>query len=231
VAKSLCATGDIDFLAGLAVLGLRIGIHKMVRYAPEHKIVARAEIVRLASERLRADGIAAVGVRQLMADAGLTHGGFYAHFESRSELVHDAVIEASRSTLQYLREAASAALVPDRLGAIITAYLSRRHLDNMALGCAVAAFGSELVRENARTRAGFLSQNEAIIALITENLPSGGDNVQRQLRATGIFAGLMGTLQLARIAKDQVVVEQILEAGKNTAFLLAGFPIHDDCAT
>jgi TetR/AcrR family transcriptional repressor of nem operon len=199
----------------------------MVRYPAKHKPTTRAGIVSLAAERLRADGIAAVGVRQLMADAGLTHGAFYAHFRSRSELVGEAVAEASRSTLKYLEEAAAAAPADGRLAAIVATYLDRRHLDQTAKGCAAAALGSELAREDRATRAGFWEQNDRIIALLGENLPGEGNEPERMMRAIAIFAGLMGTLQLARIAKDNADVDDILAGGKRSALLLAQMPMGD----
>lgn len=200
----------------------------MVRYSPDHKSAARADIVGLASERLRSDGIAAVGVRQLMADAGLTHGGFYAHFGSRSELIREAVVAASRSTLKYLEEAADSASPEDRFAAIISAYLSHRHLIQLGKGCAAAALGAELAREEGHTRASFIEQNSAIIALLARELPTKRTQSLLIEQATGIFAVLMGTLQLARIATDQANIEQILAAGRRAALQLAGLPTHVD---
>lgn len=214
-----------------AIARPEFGEQVMVRYSPDHKSAARAEIVSLASERLRSDGIAAVGVRQLMADAGLTHGGFYAHFGSRSELVREAVVAASRSTLKYLEEAAFSAPPEDRFAAIISAYLSHRHLIQLGKGCAAAALGAELAREESNTRASFIEQNNAIIALLAKHLPATMNEALLFERATGIFAVLMGTLQLARIARDQANLEQILTAGREAALQLSRLPIGGDLSS
>lgn len=193
----------------------------MARYGKDYKAASRATIVHQAAERFRRDGIAAVGVRQLMADAGLTHGAFYSHFPTREELVASAVEEAALSTLKYLEEAVATASDGETLKAIVLTYLNTRHLEHVDRGCAAAALAPEIARADFSARERFMAQNNAIIMLIANNLPAGGTIEERRTLATGIFAGLMGTLQLARIAGSKAAAEKILLAGKQSALLLA----------
>jgi len=193
----------------------------MARYSKDYKAASRAMIVHQAAERFRRDGIAAVGVRQLMAAAGLTHGGFYSHFPTREELVAEAVEQAALSTLKYLEEAVANASKGDALKAIVLTYLNTRHLEHVDRGCAAAALAPEIARADVSARMRFMAQNDAIIGLIADSLPAGGDNEQRQKIATGVFAVLMGTLQLARITDSDSAAQQILMAGQQSALIVA----------
>lgn len=193
----------------------------MARYDEAHKAEAQRLIVRHAAERFRRDGIAAVGVRQLMADVGMTHGGFYTHFASRDDLVAAAIERAAQSTLGYLEEAVTAAAPSGALDAFIATYLGERHLTEMARGCAASALAPEVARQDEAARSRFKQQNDRIIALLERTLPEGGDKDARSARATAIFACLMGTLQLARIASAPQDIEQILAGGRAAATSLA----------
>ena len=86
-----------------------------MRYGTDRKEDSRRQILELASERLRRDGIAGVGLRTIMTDAGLTHGGFYAHFKSRTELVAEALRFALDQTRERLERVAARAEPDERL--------------------------------------------------------------------------------------------------------------------
>ncbi|MFC0283091.1 TetR/AcrR family transcriptional regulator [Camelimonas abortus] len=196
----------------------------MARYGKGHKQEARERIIRQAAERFRRDGIAAVGVRALMADAGLTHGGFYAHFASRSELVADAVAHAAASTLDRLRQAVSEAPPGAALEALAASYLSPRHRAAMAHGCAAAALAPEIARESDAARRRFLETNDAIVALVERCLPPGGTAQARQARAAAVFCLMMGALQMARIAAAPDDVARFLDAARHGAVALGRQP-------
>src|SRR6266566_2843853 len=115
----------------------------MARYGKEQKQATRRRIIEAAGRRLKRDGIDGSGIATLMADAGLTNGAFYAHFESKEDLVANAVAEQLREQ----RESFSAQ-PPDRAGLeqIVRAYLSVQHRDNPQGGCASAALLDEIGR-------------------------------------------------------------------------------------
>ena len=109
------------------------------------KAASHERIVKAASRRIRRDGIDNVGVAELMKQAGLTHGGFYRHFESRDDLVAEAIAEALAQGSQRVQ--ASAKLGgPSALAAIVDGYLSRLHRDKPETGCAVAALPTDVAR-------------------------------------------------------------------------------------
>ncbi len=181
-----------------------------MRYEKGHKDVTRTRIVEVASKRFRKDGVEAVGVARLMADAGLTHGGFDAHFASKEDLVKEAVRDALDHTRAGLERVARAD--GGGIEALVRSYLASQHRDRPDRGCAAAALVAEIARHSHPTRAAFTEKIEALVDLIAEQLPA-GDQRERRKAATGIFAVMMGTLQLARAAPDKSLSDQILESG------------------
>lgn len=196
----------------------------MPRFTPEHKEAKREEILKRASERFRADGIAAVGVRQLMSDAGMTHGGFYTHFSSRSDLISQAVAYAAEQAIEHFRKLVEHAEGGRKLEALIDAYLRPLHGDQMAAGCAAAALAPEIAREEKETRERFALVTGKFVALIASLLPKGGTVKARQERAYAIFGGLMGTLQLSRIATETDDRADLMRSGRSAALAVASQP-------
>ena len=120
-----------------------------MRYSKEHKQETHARIVKKASVRLREKGAHGIGVADLMKEAGLTHGGFYAHFDSREALVIEAfsyaMDRANRALAQGDRGDAAGR---SGLTTIIERYLTPIHRDDPGHGCAVPALGAEIARES-----------------------------------------------------------------------------------
>jgi len=191
-----------------------------MRYSPEHKAETHSRIVRKASVRLREKGAHGVGVADLMKEAGLTHGGFYAHFASREALVIEAFGDAmDRSTERWRKTLAE--LAPEkRIPAIVDSYLTAQHRDDIGHGCAVPALGAEIARESPRTRKAFAAKLEAMVGLFAENIPDVSPKVARK-RASAMLATLMGTLVMARIAGSGEFSEDILDAGRLAALACA----------
>ena len=129
------------------------------------------EIVGVAASRFREDGVDRVGVADLMHDAGLTHGGFYRHFESRDELVAEAVERALHDGGQAM--AAVAESPHDPLAAVIDAYLSITHRDNLGTSCAVTTLAGDVARSNPRARAAYTDQVGVYIDMLVRLLPPG----------------------------------------------------------
>ena len=119
----------------------------------DHKGTTRGRILETASSALRAKGVAGVGVAQVMQEAGLTHGGFYAHFGSKDELVADAFLHACDQSAGKLEAAAGAAAEGEKLNAVASAYLTSNHARHPERGCPIAALGGELVRNEGPARA------------------------------------------------------------------------------
>src|SRR5271156_670110 len=117
-----------------------------MRYRPEHKAEIHQKIVKDASRRVRAEGITGAAVSAVMRDAGLTHGGFYKHFESKDDLLMESLGEAFQEIADRLAHAAEQSQPGTAWKAIVKAYLSPEHCDHAECGCPVAALAPELAR-------------------------------------------------------------------------------------
>ena len=184
-----------------------------MRYSKEHKNATHDRIVRKASMRLREQGIHGVGVAELMKDAGLTHGGFYSHFESREALMVEAVTYAMDRSMASWRELADDLPPSQRLAAIADAYLSKQHRDDPGRGCAVLAVGAEIARETAKTRRAFAAKVTAMIELLAEQM-EGVPAKQARQQASAMLASMVGTLLLARVTGAGELSDEILAAGR-----------------
>lgn len=183
-----------------------------MRYSKQHKEVTRQRIVEIACKRFRKEGLDAVGVASLMADAGLTHGGFYNHFSSKEDLIEEALMsaaEGSRAESQHDFETGGVAQ-------FIRSYLRTAHRDHPETGCSIAALAGELPRHPKATRMVFTEDVNRMILLIESGLPKPDPDVARAICAT-----LVGTLQLARAVSDKKLSDQLLKAGEKAAIALS----------
>ena len=185
-----------------------------MRYGSEHKQETRRKILDIAGKRFRKEGVEAVGVASLMADCGLTHGGFYAHFKSKDELVAAALDQGMRDSSD--RIFAHADQSEDRIGAYIRAYLSPALRDATETGCAFAALAPELARDDGQARATVAGRIEPYLDRIGRLLPA-TDPPSARRQATALFSLLMGSLQLARLTEDRTLSDSILESGVKAA--------------
>lgn len=192
-----------------------------MRYSKEHKQETHDRIVRRASVKLREKGAHGIGVADLMKDAGLTHGGFYAHFASREALVIEAFSYAmDRSTERWRKLAED--LPPElRLAVLVDGYLSAGHRDDPGRGCAVPALGAEIARESPKTRKAFAAKLDQMIDMIATEYVGSSPKAARK-RAIATLATLMGTVVLARIAGSGELSDDILAAGRAAALADAG---------
>lgn len=182
-----------------------------MRYEKGHKDASRQRIIAVATERFRTDGIAASGLAAIMSDAGLTNGAFYPHFKSKAELVRaslDAAIEAQCEQISALLAEGG----PER---VIDVYLSPEHRDAPGLGCASAALLPEISREPIDTRRAYTQRQLDLVDAMAGALPPG--TLDPTGVALGIFATLIGTLEMARAVSDPDLSDRILAAGANAA--------------
>lgn len=173
----------------------------------------RARVVEAAARLFRERGFDGVGVDALMQEAGLTHGGFYRSFESKDALAAEACAEAMRASSERW-----AALIegagPDALALVARQYLSPEHRDRPGGGCTVAALASEAGRRPGPLRAAFGQGLRATLERLSRIMPGRAEAARRE-RAIAAYAGLVGTLVLARAAaEDPGLSDEILAAGR-----------------
>lgn len=189
-----------------------------MRYRKEHKAETRKRVVDAAARRLRKDGIAATGVVDLMADAGLTHGGFYAHFSSKDSLVREALLSSCAQDRNYLQRKIEDARAHKRdpLEHIVRQYLTTAHRDRPDRGCGVAALGTEIARHPRKTREAFTEALEQLFDVIAAALPNPSRPDARTI-ACGVFSTMIGALQLSRLIADPKLSQAALDAGIQAA--------------
>jgi len=178
--------------------------HSKVQKSRTHK-----RIVAIASKRFRERGLTGFGIAELMKEAGLTVGGFYKHFDSRDELVAEAVSSAF-GIWQRQKEAAESGGHPLSFAKLIDDYLSDVHRKNPGTGCAFSALATEIARSDKRTRALASEQVRSDLELIAGLLP-GEDKPAARSRAILTFSALVGALALARAVLDEALAHEILK--------------------
>ena len=184
-----------------------------MRYSREHKLETHARIVRKASVRLREKGAHGVGVADLMKEAGLTHGGFYAHFDSRDDLVIEAFTHAMDRSTERWRKLAEQTPREKRFATIVNSYLTSLHRDDPGRGCAIPTLGAEIARESARTRRVFAGRLDQMIDILADQVPNLPRKAARK-RAAAAMATMIGTLVMARVAGSGDFSGEILGAGR-----------------
>jgi AcrR family transcriptional regulator len=191
--------------------------------AGSKKEETRERILRAAARAIRRHGYEGVGVADVMKEAGLTHGGFYAHFESRDALLAAAADQAGAESIEHLTRAIAAAKPGQELMALVGTYLSDRHVSapEQGLGCAIAAAGSEVPRQQAEVRRAASRRIKDLIGLVERQFPGWGRSTAHD-KAMGIAATLVGTLVLARAVDDAQLSNRIRKAARELIRAAAG---------
>jgi TetR/AcrR family transcriptional regulator, transcriptional repressor for nem operon len=166
----------------------------------------RACIVETAADHLRRTGIAGASLADIMAAAGLTHGGFYRHFRSKEHLVAEALTAASEKTLTTLRKNVAAGGV----NAAVHGYLSPEHRDSATPICPFAAFGSELRHAGDETKAAAANALEALFTTLAE----GSTTAEARSNAIVTLATMVGAMTLARAVPNQAIADEILDSAR-----------------
>jgi TetR/AcrR family transcriptional repressor of nem operon len=181
--------------------------------APNRKALTHERILDTASRAIRRAGFQGVGVADIMKEAGLTHGGFYAHFASRDALLAEALVHAGQHSAERIAKgnAAREAKGASPFRAMVEGYLSDRHLSGTENGCAVAALASEMPRQSPEVRAAAAQRVRSLMAMVERSLPEGA----APGTAAAIASQMVGALQLARALGDNAEGKALLADNRN----------------
>lgn len=169
--------------------------------AVSRKEATHERIVEVAARAIRRSGYGGTGVSDIMKEAGLTHGGFYAHFDSRDALLAEAGDRAGAESVALAARVAAAAPPGQALQAMMHAYLSQQHIDAIETGCPVSALGSEMPRQAPEVRRAATIHIKEMIDLFARQLPDWGQP-QAHEQAMALVCALIGTAMVARAVDD-----------------------------
>jgi TetR/AcrR family transcriptional repressor of nem operon len=179
------------------------------RNTSNRKEVTHTRIVETAARAIRRSGYDGTGVADIMKEAGLTHGGFYAHFASRDAMLAEAADRAGQDTIAIAKRIFAEVPEDQALQALINAYLSNEHVANIETGCSLAALGSEMPRQASEVKMASTCRVKEMIALIESRL---SDKPNAHAEALVMFSTMVGTLLLARAVEDPELSEDFRQA-------------------
>ena len=184
-----------------------------MRYDEAHKQKTRQKVLQAAAQAIRAEGPDRVGVAGIMARAGLTHGGFYAHFESKDDLVAEAIEQMFVEGRQRF-----AAIVKDKpparaLGDYLDFYLSKAHRDAPDAGCAMPALCTDLPRLSDRAKATFGNGYAGLIVWMSRQLEELGRD-DAEPTASSVVSEMVGAVALARCIPERERSDALLERSR-----------------
>ena len=183
----------------------------MKRAASRSKETTHERIVEVAARAIRRSGYNGTGVADIMKEAGLTHGGFYAHFPSREAMLAEAADRAGVETVTASTRIAAAAPPDKALQSLLRAYLSKAHVKGVEKGCPIAALGSEMPRQSPDVRRAATRSIKEMINVVARQSPDWGQSGSHE-RALVTVATMVGTLLLARAVDDPKLSDALLEA-------------------
>jgi TetR/AcrR family transcriptional repressor of nem operon len=174
------------------------------------KAQTRARLVEVAAARFKELGVDGISLSDLMKELQLTHGGFYKHFESRDELVKEALGATLADGGRAMRERLLGGGDAPDLAGFVDFYLGRKHRDSRAAGCAVAALAGDAARSGEAVQARFREQIERNLELLTEVLRVDSNPDDARARAVLLLSELYGALTMARAVGDSALSGEIL---------------------
>jgi len=183
----------------------------MRRTTPSRKEITHQRIVKAAARAIRRSGYDGTGVADIMKDAGMTHGGFYAHFASRDAMLVEAVDRAGAEGIAALARIAADAPPQQALQALLRAYLSKAHVENAETGCPIVALGSEMPRQASEVRRAATCRIKELIDLVARQSPDWGQPGAHE-QALVTVATMVGALLLARAVDDPRLSDALREA-------------------
>jgi TetR/AcrR family transcriptional repressor of nem operon len=181
------------------------------RPTAKKKETTHERIVEVAARAIRRCGYAGVTVADVMKEAGLTHGGFYAHFPSREAMLAEAADRAGAESVALAANVASHAAPDGAMQAMLDAYLSEVHVDSIEFGCPIAALGSELPRQAPEVRRAATNRIKEMVDLIARQSPDWGEEKAHE-NALATLALLVGTVVVARAVDDPKLRDDLIES-------------------
>jgi TetR/AcrR family transcriptional repressor of nem operon len=181
-----------------------------MRYKQDHKAETHARIVAVANRRFRERGFTETSISKVMGEAGLTYGGFYAHFASKNALIEESIEKAFRDSIAMLFAKLDGLDAGTQWEKVVRRYLHERHRDSLAEGCLMPALSGEVARMDTDHRRRYEKGLKEFLAVLERYVPAHDDLPQDQ-RATALLALLIGGILLSRAVADKAFSDRILD--------------------
>ncbi|UUZ68008.1 TetR/AcrR family transcriptional regulator [Polaromonas sp. P2-4] len=175
------------------------------------KEASHERIVSAAARAIRRGGYDGTGVADIMKEAGLTHGAFYAHFTSREAMLAEAASRACAESAAVVAGVVASVPPGQALASMLRTYLSREHLEQIEMGCPLAALGSETPRQAPEVRRVTTRHIKEMIDLVARQSPDWGQPGAHE-RALVTVATMVGTLLLARAVDEPALSDSLCAA-------------------
>jgi TetR/AcrR family transcriptional regulator, transcriptional repressor for nem operon len=191
-------------------------------YTPEHKQETRERIVKSARRLFNRKGFAEVTIDEIMADAGLTRGGFYKHFDTKEELYADAILQflCMDAPEPWQRKHVDASACGQTLARmIVNAYLSREHFEDRDGSCPMVALPSDAARGGDAVKAAFRQVLDRFVRIFAANLPE----PEARQRALALVAMCVGGMVIARAVDEQALADEFRTAARQYVFATTGW--------
>ena len=190
---------------------MRNANHPKVNARSAAKEASHERIVSVAARAIRRSGYGGTGVADIMKEAGLTHGAFYAHFASREAMLAEAASRACADASALTASVVAGAPADRALESMLRGYLSREHVEQVEMGCPLAALGSETPRQAPEVRRATTRHIKETIDLVARQSPDWGKPGAHE-KALVTVATMVGTLLLARAVDEPALADALCEA-------------------
>lgn len=185
----------------------------MKRSTTRSKEATHERIVAAGARAICRNGYDGIGIAEIMQQAGLTHGGFYAHFSSREAMLAELADRAGAEAIAAFLSISAAAPADQALQALQRAYLSQEHVKNPGGGCPIAALGTEMPRQAPVVRQAITRRIKEMIDVVSRQSADWGQPGAHE-RALATTATLIGAVVLARAVDEEALAELVLKAAR-----------------
>lgn len=195
-------------------LNRKLKVFSRMKQKSLQKIESKERILNVASRLFKKNGYAATGIDQIMADAGLTAGAFYAHFKSKTDLLERSIEHSFNYSREMLTKNTEHLLGEEKINAMMERYTSKTHRDLPEKGCLLPALAAELHRGSSRSSQLIEVYLNKWAQMISLYLPSELTTDEKKKKALGLISQAVGAVLLSRMVEDHKFSDEILKAGQ-----------------
>lgn len=178
------------------------------------KLESKERILNVASRLFKKRGYSATGIDQIMAEAGLTAGGFYAHFKSKTDLLEQAIEHSLKNSRQLLTRDTEHLSGEEKIETIMSRYISLLHRDLPEKGCVLPALASEIYRGTKKSNALIGKYLNRWADILAENMSSSESVAQKKQKALNMISQAVGAVLLSRMVKESNLSDEIIASAR-----------------